>query len=248
MSRSRTRSHGHGSSERWLLTYSDLITLLLAFFVMMYSVSNADLEKFRKVSVSMRQLFNPSAVTDQIEQTQQPPQGPPTELLGGSLQEDLVFIRSQLDPFISEQGLEQNVGVKIREEGISIVVSDATFFASGHAELGERAYPILDKVAEVLKALPNEVRVEGHTDEIAPDGSGFATNWDLSAARAVAVVGYLVKGAGLAPERVYAAAYSQYRPLSDNETAEGRMKNRRAEILVIYRGLSGTPGTPRSDE
>lgn len=224
--------HRGSGSERWLLTYSDLITLLLAFFIVMYSMSNQDLEKFRALAGSMREVFNPQAQASGLQQSQQP--GPPTEFPQGSLSEDFAFIRAQMLTFAEATGLGDSVEVTTRPEGVAIVLSSTAIFASGRAELGERAYPVLEKVAEILAPLRNQVRVEGHTDSLPTTSSGYASNWELSAARAVSVVRYLTESAGLAPERFSAIGCGEHRPVAENNTAEGRSKNRRVEILVIY--------------
>ncbi|MHB1413659.1 MAG: flagellar motor protein MotB [Chloroflexota bacterium] len=228
---------GGGNSERWLLTYSDLITLLLAFFVVMYSMSNADLEKFRQLSASMRQAFSPSTLTS--SPSQPTTDGPSTEVPGGALSEDFAFVKAEMENFALENGLEGSITVELRPEGMAIVLSDNAIFASGRAELGERSYPILDKVAELLATMPNEVRVEGHTDDLPADSAGYPTNWDLSAGRAVSVVRYLTELAGLDPHRLMAAACSEYRPIAVNDTPQGRGRNRRAEILIIYPAAAG---------
>ena len=226
------RSSGHGNSERWLLTYADLITLLLAFFVLMYGISTSDLAKFRRLALSMRQVFNPGAITGELSKPAV--DGPPTDFAGGALSEDLSFIRAEIETFVTTEGMEGSVEVALRPEGIAIVISDAAIFASGRAELGERAIPVLNKVAQLLTSVPNEVRVEGHTDDLPTDGTGYPTNWSLSAARAVSVTRYLTEVAGIDPARVCAAAFGEFRPVAPNDTPEGRGKNRRAEILIIY--------------
>lgn len=221
-----------GNHERWLLTYADLITLLLAFFVLMYGISTSDLEKFRRLALSMRQVFNPGQVTGDLYSPAV--EGPPTEFAGGSLSEDFSFIKTEIAALVEQEQLRDTVGVVLREEGIAIVLSDTAVFASGRAELSERAIPVLNQVALIVRGLPNKVRVEGHTDDLPPEGTGYADNWSLSTARAVSVVRYLSEVAGVQPARLTAAGYAHYRPIASNDTPQGRAKNRRAEILIVY--------------
>src|SRR5512133_3915190 len=130
-----SRKGGHGAnSERWLLTYSDLITLLLAFFVLMYGISNSDLQKFRRLASSMRQAFTPGVSTTQPAQKLD---GPPTDQTGGSISDDLAFFEAELSSFAAEQGLAGSVAVDLRPEGIAVVLANNTVFASGYAELGD---------------------------------------------------------------------------------------------------------------
>jgi len=225
-------SKGHGNQERWLLTYADLITLLLAFFVMMYSISSADLEKFRQLSVWMRHVF--SSGTEPLPVEQNPSRGALSDYGGGAISEDFAFISAEVNALAEELGLGDKVEVRLRPEGIAISIADNAAFASGRAELGELAYPLLGRISELVAPLSNEIRIEGHTDDLPSTSAGYETNWDLSAARAVTVLKYMVQQGGLDPYRLTATACSQYRPVAANDQPEGRSKNRRAEILIIY--------------
>lgn len=234
------------NSERWLLTYSDLITLLLAFFVIMYGISSADAKKFSKFSAAMRRAFNvgvlqgdPSASI--LEQTV----GISSE--AGSA-EDMSASSSELDTIFNEMGgilqdeyFADKVTVGVRDEGVAISVSGNLLFASGRADLRPEAVKLLQAVARVLSRIPNPVRVEGHTDDVPPTGTEFPSNWELSGARAVAVVRYLTEIEGIDPSRFSAAAYSQYQPVVPNDSARGRAKNRRSEIVILNVPTAATP-------
>lgn len=226
------------SSERWLLTYSDLITLLLAFFVIMYGISSADAKKFSKFSASMKKAFNvgvldgsPSASV--LEQTM----GISTE--AGSAEElsvassELETVYNGMGSLLEDEALADRVSINVRPEGVAISVSGNLLFASGRAELRPDAVKLLQAVGKVLTDLPNPVRIEGHTDDIPPSGTEFSSNWELSGARAVAVVRYLTEIAGIDADRFSAVAYAQYQPVASNDTARSRAKNRRSEILIL---------------
>ncbi|MGE5620318.1 MAG: OmpA family protein [Sphingomonadaceae bacterium] len=226
------------NAERWLLTYSDMITLLLAFFVIMYGISSADAKKFTRFSEAMKRAFNvgvlegsPSASV--LEQTV----GISTEA-GDS--EDLSAASSTLETVFGEMGsiledelLADKVSIGLRQEGVAISVSGNLLFASGRADLRPDSLRVLQAVARALARLPNQVRIEGHTDDIPPSGTEYPSNWELSGARAVAVVRYLTEIEGIDPSRLSAAAYAQFQPVSANDSPRSRAKNRRSEILIL---------------
>lgn len=229
--------HGGGGSDklRWLLTYADLITLLLAYFVVMFAISQTDLEKFQQVAASMRQAFN---IVD-------------LGILNGGRSQGGIFddfparnreyvrISSELARLAQEQGLEELISVNTRREGVVISVSTLVLFDAGNAEIRPESRAILDVIAELLRDMPNEVRVAGHTDDISPFPR-WPSNWELSAARAVQVVKYLSTSGGLDPRRLSAIGYAEYQPLYPNDTPEHRRLNRRVDILIVYDSAGST--------
>ncbi len=233
------------NSDRWLLTYSDLITLLLAFFVIMYGISSADVQKFSKFSSAMKKAFNvgvlqgdPSASI--LEQTM----GISSEEAGA---EDMSAASNELDTVFNEMGsvmqdeyLADKVSVSSREDGIAISVSGNLLFSSGRADLRPDAVKLLQAVGRVLHRLPNPVRVEGHTDDVPPSGTEYPSNWELSGARAVAVVRYLTEIEGVEPGRLSAVAFSQFQPAVANDSPRGRARNRRSEIVILNMPVAST--------
>lgn len=237
----RNSSQHKENSERWLLTYSDLITLLLAFFVIMYGMSSADVQKFSKMASSMRRAFNVDVMQGQ---TQSGVLDSSTSLLPDDMgvgtgadstqQKDLAMISQEMGWALQQQGVSDNVSLSLRPEGTAISVSGNLLFASGKAELRPDAVSLLKSLGAVLSKLPNDVRIEGYTDDIPPSGTDFPTNWELSSARAVAIVRYLSEVEGIDPARLSAVGYSQYRPVAPNDSARSRSRNRRAEVLILY--------------
>ncbi len=225
------------NSERWLLTYSDLITLLLAFFVIMYGISSADAKKFTKFSAAMKRAFNvgvlegsPSASI--LEQTM----GISSEASSAedlSTSTELETVLTEMSSVMQDEYLSDKVSIGLREDGIAISVSGNLLFASGRADLRPDAVKLLQAVGKVLNRLPNAVRIEGHTDDVPPTGTEYPSNWELSGARAVAVVRYLTEIEGVDPSRVSAVAYSQYQPVVANDSARDRARNRRSEIVIL---------------
>ncbi len=226
------------NSERWLLTYSDLITLLLAFFVIMYGMSSADAVKFKKFSEAAKRAFNvgilqgdPSASI--LEQTVGiADEAASAEEISASSRE-LDTIYNEMGWVFQEEGLADKVSISNRAEGIAISVSGNLLFSSGRAELRPDAVKLLQAVGQVLNRLPNQVRVEGHTDDVPPSGTEFPSNWELSGARAVAVVRYLTEIEAVDPGRISAVAYAQFQPAAPNDSARTRARNRRSEIVIL---------------
>jgi len=225
----------HESTDRWLLTYADMITLLMAFFIMMYSMSILNLAKFRQAAISIRSGFG-GAVRGQgqaalrtggVIVSNSPPMADDT---GGSSWKVLRPLLSYIEDHAGKENRDMRIYQD--ERGIVIAVrSDALLFESGRAALRMEAYPLLNKIAETLIDLDGPVQVEGHTCVIPPSGREFRSNWELSTARATNIIRYLV-GKGIAPQRLSASGYSCFRPIAPNDTAAGRAMNRRVEIVI----------------
>ncbi len=242
MSRRRKQARAEKeNSERWLLTYADLITLLLAFFMMLFATSNQDLQKFQELAKSLNSAFSGGGSGVLKAGGDQVLQGGGSILPDSSLSATADFdtISRDLKAFAATNDIAAKVGVRTDQRDIVVSLSNNLLFNTADAKLRPEALPLLDRLAGQLRALPNEIRVEGHTDNIPLNTDSYASNWELSAARATAVLRYLTERAGLDPARAYAAAYADTRPVLDNRTPEGRAQNRRADIVIIY-----PPATP----
>jgi chemotaxis protein MotB len=237
----RKKGHAEGpheNEERWLLTYSDLITLLFVLFVVMYAISTTDVRKFVALAQSMSAAFNTDVMTGQqaltITSGQESTIQMDTNASGSSpVQADLKAVQAALQDYAISQGLGGEVEVGISPQGIVIRLNDALLFSSGRAYLDEHAAALIRKVAEIIRPLPNHVRIEGNTDDTPPDGILFASNWDLSTARALSVLNAMIDD-GVDPSRLSAAGYAQYNPLAANTDEASRAKNRRVDIVVLY--------------
>lgn len=216
------------NSERWLLTYSDLITLLMAFFVIMYAMSNISESKFKALAEQFSIAFNVSGGPGVLSSG--------TGIMPTPYQAEtkaLEDVAMAVETAASSQNVAPQVQVVMVDEGLTIRVKDALMFASGSADLTPAAKLFLDQVAEELTRLNNPVRIEGHTDNMPVRNTLFRSNWELSAGRATNVLAYLVTRHDIGPARLSFAGYGEYRPIAGNDTAEGRATNRRVEILVI---------------
>jgi chemotaxis protein MotB len=246
----------HENSERWLLTYADLITLLLAFFVIMYGMSSADATKFSRLAESMRKAFNVDVLQGMpgVSILEQQMDMSAVNIGAEDISTDdlmsMKILYGQLNRFIEQQGLSDKVNIEMRPEGVAISISGNMLFASGRAELRPDSIQLLHSLGQGLSQMSNPIRVEGHTDDVSPDGTDYPTNWELSGARSVSVVRHLAEAEGIAPSRLAAVAFSEYHPVAPNDSPRARARNRRSEIVILYPTPSPTPSvkpTPAGD-
>lgn len=218
--------------ERWLLTYADLITLLLAFFVMLYVFSKQDTRKYDAMTMQLKAIFSGgTGVVDEGGRT-----GSQTIESAAEGPSDIEIRRElekQIKGLAKAEGLEDTISVITDERGIVIRIMDKAFYDTGKADLKENARETLDTIAPVIKGIPNEIRIEGHTDNVPISTYEFKSNWELSVRRATEVVKYLIENGGVLPERISAAGYAEYRPVAENDTDVNRALNRRIEIIVL---------------
>lgn len=229
-------------SPAWMTTYADMVTLLLCFFVLLYSFSNLDVQKFRAIMSALQGSLGvlPGGKTISPQQAIGSPMLDlqETVLLTQQEIEQIQSLYQSFSDMIKSGELPGSVELHMESRGLVIRFADRLFFDLGQATLREDAKPVLDKVASVLKDLPNHIRVEGHTDNLPIRNQRFPSNWELSTARATTVIRYLIEEKGFSPQKLSAAGYSQYRPVADNGTESGRAKNRRVDIVVLWLGLS----------
>jgi chemotaxis protein MotB len=214
-------------NERWLLTYADLITLLMIFFVVMYALSRVDSKKFQALSGALGGVFGASAQTFGEGQgggipTMVPSLGP------GSLKGVLV----ELNAYLENQSISGSAQYSEEEGSVTINLGAKEFFGEGEAALKDSAEPHLDALAAMLSAGTYRIRVEGHTSKGDARPKKYASDWELSAARAATVVQYLVVVAGVPPQRIMAAGLGATRPVSDPATEQGRARNRRLSVVL----------------
>ena len=244
-------------NERWMVSYADFITLLFAFFVVMYSISSVNEGKYKTLSDSLGVAFsNKEQQGNELEPIQigtfptviQPiPLENPITLEAKErreLSEEILKERKQLGqvseqfeqvlmPFIDDK----LVSVKKNDYWIELEMNSELLFLSGEAELSTKSLPVLKKIAEVINPLPNMINIEGHTDNIPIDNAKFRSNWDLSSARATSVVHELIK-TGINPPRLSAIGYGEFHPISDNKTEAGRFKNRRVVLVLMSQAFA----------
>ena len=249
----RKRQPEHENHERWLVSYADFITLLFAFFVVMYSISSVNEGKYRVLSDTLTDAFMTSAqslepiqVGEEVrtpdpvageyaapdpgqgvtETPEPPPQAPAVE--SASLSQIASRLQQAMRQFIDKD----LVKVTRTDRGVEVEMNSRMLFRSGSAHLATNVLKPLRRVARILRSLPNEIRVEGHTDNVPIATRVFPSNWELSAARAASVVQFLAR-LGVSPDRLAAIGYGEFRPKADNSSESGRRANRRVSIIIM---------------
>jgi chemotaxis protein MotB len=255
--RRRGAAAEHENEERWLLTYADMITLLMALFMVLFSIANVNKAKLEALSKSLNEAFSGKIMPGgraiqttgaEDKGSKRPAPTPPipaiTPLVAQATseenkaaaqqeQDDFTRIKRQIDAYASSHGLKAKVETTITQRGLVIrLLTDKVLFDSGQAILKPQADPILSKVSNLLGlAGKHDVMVEGHTDNVPIHGQ-YPTNWELSTARASTVVRYLI-GHGAVKMRMAASGYAALHPIADNASASGRSRNRRVEIVLL---------------
>jgi len=247
----RSREEAHENEERWLLTYADLITLMMVFFVVMYSLSKADTARFQALSASLSSAFHTPAgtpvpmpggggrrgtqPTTRLEKTPKPTPGGPGAIEGKNLTPTIEKLQAEFMDLVARENLENAITVSTSPGGTKLFVrmSDSLLFEPGSATPTPASLPLLGKIARIIAEAKKPVRVEGHTDNVPIRTARYPSNWELSTERASSVIAYLINQYQLPPELLSASGYSEYRPVAPNDTPENRAKNRRVEFVIL---------------
>ena len=245
MRRRRRIAYDHDSHDRWLISYADFITLLFAFFVVMYAISAVNENKYRILAGSLGSAFG-KAPESEAPVPQHPAAPVPPEVRKRTLKQQqaieeqahMTEVASNLLDVMAPLVKEGKVRVTQSRRGVSIEINANVLFAPGRADLEPQSLAVLRAVAGKLKNEPFNLEITGHTDNVPISNSAFASNWELSAVRATSVVRLLAEN-GIAPARLSAIGREASQPVASNDTAEGRARNRRVELMI----LSGMPDT-----
>jgi chemotaxis protein MotB len=244
---SKKKHPEHVNHERWLVSYADFITLLFAFFVVLFASSQSDKKKQIKLSVAMQSAFTPLGTFDAHSKI------PPLSDVSGAAVSDAApaaltppipsthletpeETQRRLTKFLAQQVAAGNIRpgsitMRITPDGLVISLHEAGFFPSGSAEVRAASIPVLSLLAATLPAGP--LRVEGHTDNVPIHTAQFATNWELSTARATAIARLLLEHGPIDPVNLSAAGYAEFHPVASNATEDGRTQNRRVDIILL---------------
>jgi len=248
----RERRRSHVNHERWLVSYADFITLLFAFFVVLYASSKADQKKQQQVSQAIDSAFHalgifpeagrrPDNLTNVSAMSKDESVTPMNIVMGedvlapAKVKQDLEQVQKQLEKLLSNQIADHTVSVKMGKDGLVISLREAGFFSSGSATPHPGTLPILRQIAEALGKIPYDVRVEGHTDNIPIHNAEFDSNWELSSSRATRIARIFLATNSIAPEHLSAAGYAEFHPIAPNSTDEGRAENRRVDLVIMPR-------------
>jgi chemotaxis protein MotB len=231
--------HEEHMDESWLLPYSDMLVLLLALFIVMFAMSKVDQEKMQKAGQAFNEVFAGSngvldgSGTEALGDTEPGEASQDTTPTNAQTEEyKMTEIKKKIDEEIAKEGYSDKVKAELNSDGLEIAIQDVVLFNSGEAEVVGGVSPLLLKISSMIKDLENEIKVVGHTDNVPISNEKYRSNWDLSSARAVNVMNFMVSAGGVHPEKVAIQAYAEYKPKYDNSTEEGRAKNRRVEISV----------------
>ncbi len=229
--------------DRWLVSYADFITLLFAFFVVLYAFARADQKKQVQVAQAIDTAFHamgafPGRAAAPPAAASTPPLSVAAVqqfLLSAQVRDDLDRIQHDLALALAPEISQHTVALEMGRDGLVISLREAGFFDSGSAIPKPAALPALRRIARRLGPTPYDLRIEGHTDDVPIHNPAFDSNWELSAARATRIARLILEMKTIAPDRISAAGYAQYHPVAGNDTAEGRARNRRVDLVVLPR-------------
>jgi chemotaxis protein MotB len=262
----RKRPPRHSNHERWLVSYADFITLLFAFFVVLYASSQVDKRKVGKLALAIQVAFQEMGVfqasTTKIPLDSNEPMPfstvqaienvkynaevgriashPDDALAATSGDNDMATLQTELQEALHNEIALHQVALHREADGLVISLREFGFFASGSEAIKPESLPALDRIASILAIRTCRLRIEGHTDNIPIHTAQMASNWELSTARATELIRLLIIRDRFAPERLSAAGYAQYHPVASNLTAQGRAQNRRVDIVIVDGGRNAT--------
>ncbi|MBN2244055.1 MAG: OmpA family protein [Acidobacteria bacterium] len=268
----RRKEEEHENHERWLVSYADFITLLFAFFTTLYAISTVDAQKMGQMVYSMKQSFDPGMFESggssimpggggegstpsaeviskinmqaglELREAILTRSGVSGSVLSGK--KDLNKLKRSIESLLGSDKDKSAVHVTVDPRGLTLSLGEGGFFDSGSEILKPEGRILLDTLATTLISVDNMIRIEGHTDTDPINNEKFASNMELSAARATKIHSYLVEKFGFRPELLSTAGYGEYRPVAPNDTAEGKARNRRVDIVVLDPKVTGSE--PRS--
>lgn len=223
---SRRKKKGEDiNTNGWMDTYADTITLLLTFFILLYSISVVDSQKLNKLAEAMKKSLQGSTKITELENIE--------NLKVGEGKSDYENLAEKLNAVIEQNALTDVVKIREEERGVVLQLDETILFDSGEAVLKDYSRNILNTITTVIKNIDNDVLIEGNTDNIPINNEYFKSNWELSTARAVSIVRYFVETKELSPTRFSVKGYAEYKPLVENNTEENRSINRRVDILIV---------------
>ena len=256
----RRRRAPHANHERWLVSYADFITLLFAFFVVLYSSSQVDKRKVGKLAVAIQVAFQelgvfPASSAAIPVESQEPVPFNTVQAIenaertaelgrivpkakgapGTSENGDLSSLRQELEDALAPEIRKNEVAVSVGRDGLVVSLREIGFFESGSAKVRASSQSAFNRIAWLLADRPYRLRIEGHTDNKPIHNAQFQDNWDLSAARATELVRLLIMKYNFAPERLSAAGYAEYHPVAGNDAEESRAQNRRVDVVIVGR-------------
>lgn len=221
------------NTNAWMDTYADTITLLLTFFILLYSISSVDAEKLKLLSEALKDSLQGKAKIEELQNIEDL-----TVDINKEEKDEKEDLAEKLNKIIKDKHLTDVVKIREEERGIVLQLDETILFDSGKANLKVNSEKVLGTITTILKETPNDILIEGHTDDVPMYNEEFESNWELSTARAVSVVKYFVQSKKLDPIRFSVKGYGEYKPLVENDSSENKAINRRVDILILNENLS----------
>ena len=226
----KKQHHEEHVDEAWLLPYSDMLTLLLALFIVMFAMGQTDKAKLQEMSQQFNIIFaGGSGVMKSDGNSVIPMEATP----GQAEYDKMTELKKMLEEEITKEGYSDKVKVDVNSDGLEISIQDTVLFNTGEADVLNNLSPLLLEISKMLHGLDNEIKVVGYTDNVPIKNEKFRSNWELSSMRAINVMNFMVDSGKIQEDKVSIQAYGEYQPKFDNTTEQGRAKNRRVEIIVV---------------
>ncbi len=232
--RKNKRQEDDEKLDRWMISYADFVTLLFAFFVVLYALSTLNEGKYKILAESVSKAFKAQRTEPVIPELMRQDTGPlVADAFTKTFTGDFRKIHHALE------GLEKAgiVSLNVEQRGVVISMADKVVFDSGRADIKPEAEKVLDDIAAVLKNMQNQIKIEGHTDDVPINTPQFPSNWELSSARALSILKYLVARHDINPVKVSATGFGEFRPIAPNDNPIDKAKNRRVDIVVVNEGV-----------
>ncbi len=226
--KAKNKDSGGGDANAWALSYGDMMTLLLTFFVLIVSFSTTELIKFRQAMGSLRGSMGVLLEQDGASVVQKHQ----TSVNINVQNQMMLQVVREMESVVFEMDLQHGIGIEMHENGLIFRLYDVISFEPGQTRLNPQVYPILEYIGMILQFIPTDVRVEGHTDNIPILAGPFQSNWELSWARSMSVVRYFVNNMNINPTRFASVGCGEYKPVVPNTSPDNRAKNRRVEIIL----------------
>lgn len=236
MSRRKSSEPQSSGAPAWMATYSDMVTLLLTFFILLFSISNVDAKKFENANNSLQSILggkSSSGILNEESAIIPPLQSGEDHADLSSIDEKTQKMYDQVKGYVEKQGLENAVSVSANRDGVFVDIKELILFEPGEVLIKPEGKQILDHLEGLFLQFDNKIVVEGHTDNVPTGTAEYPTNWELSADRAVNVLRYLSEVKNIPGNRLAAIGYGEFRPIAGNDTSSNRALNRRVNLLII---------------
>ena len=232
--RKKEETSSSGGGGGWITTFSDLMSLLLTFFILLYSMSSVSLEKFQEASQSIQSALNGGASVIEGSTVEDIETEIETETIEEIIDPELIEMYNEVVAFLETNEMTAQASVEYDKDGIYVNIQESILFGSGSAIIADSGKNTLNNLGELIQKFENDVVIEGYTDNVPMYNADFSSNWELSTGRALSVLRYLSEERSVIPTRLSAKGYGEYHPSVPNDSEENRAKNRRVNIVIVY--------------